>query len=67
MQIIKAIEVEGPCLNSYGYMIECIHRELRSLENASFIHVRREANNAAHTRVKLATTPVNSYGHRGAI
>jgi hypothetical protein len=39
-------------------LIDCIHRELHSLENANFIHVSREANNVAHTLTKLVTTHV---------
>ena len=58
MQVIKAIKVEGPSMSSCGNMIDCIRGELRSLENASFIHVSWEANNAAHTLAKLATTHV---------
>jgi ribonuclease HI len=58
MNVIKAIEAEGPCLSNYGHLIECIKRELQQLENASFIHVLRDANNAAHSLAKLATTHV---------
>jgi ribonuclease HI len=65
MQVIKAIEMNGQCMSSYGHMIECIREELRNLENASFTHVRREANNAAHTLAKLATTHVTLSTWRG--
>jgi hypothetical protein len=58
MNVIKSIEAEGPCLSNYGHLIECIKRELQQLENANFIHVLRDANNAAHTLAKLATTHV---------
>jgi hypothetical protein len=58
MNVIKAIEAEGPCLSNYGHLIEGIKRELQQLENASFIHVLRDANNAAHSLAKLATTHV---------
>jgi hypothetical protein len=58
LQIIKAIGEEGPCLSSFGHLIECIRNELRELECASFIHVMREANGAAHMLAHLATTHV---------
>jgi hypothetical protein len=58
LQVIKAIEVEDPCLRNYGHIIDCIRREINSLENGRFIHVKREANNAAHTPAKLATIHV---------
>jgi hypothetical protein len=67
MQIIKAIEVEDPCLRSYGHIIDCIRGELRCFENARFIHVRREANIAAHTLAKLATTHVTLSTWRGDV
>ena len=67
MQIIKAIEVEDPCLRSYGHIIDCIRRELSCFENASVIHVRREANIVAHTLAKLATTHVTLSTWRGDI
>jgi hypothetical protein len=67
MQIIKAIEVEDPCLRSYGHIIDCIHRELNCFKNASFIHVRREANIAVHTLAKLATTHVTLSTWRGDV
>ena len=58
LNVIKAIEAEGPCLSSYGHLIKCIKRELLQPENASLIHVLRDANIAAHTLAKLATTHV---------
>ena len=58
LNVIKAIEAKGPCLSSYGHLIECIKRELLQLENASFIYVLRDANIAAHTLAKLAITHV---------
>jgi hypothetical protein len=58
LQVIKAIGEEGPCFNSFGHLIDCIHSELRTLEQARFIHVRREANSAAHLLAQLATAHV---------
>jgi hypothetical protein len=58
LQIIKAIGEEGPCLSSFGHLIECIRNELRDFECASFIHVMREANGEAHMLAQLATTHV---------
>ena len=56
LQVIRAIATTDPCLSSYGHMIECIHRELRSLENVSFIHVIRGANTATHMLARMATS-----------
>jgi hypothetical protein len=67
LQVIKAIETEGPCMSSYGHLIDCIRGELCSFENACFIHVSREANNAAHTLAKLATTHVTLSTWRGDV
>jgi ribonuclease HI len=58
LQVITAIGEEGPCFNSFGHLIECIHHEQCELERVRFIHVRREANNAAHLLAQLATTHV---------
>jgi ribonuclease HI len=67
LQVIKAIEVEDPCLRNYGHIIDCIRREINSLENGRFIHVKREANNAAHTPAKLATTHVTLSTRKGDV
>ena len=67
MQVIKAIEMEGPCMCSYGHMIESIFEELRSFENASFIHVNQKANYAAHELAKLVTTHVTLSTWRGDV
>jgi hypothetical protein len=55
LQIIKAIGEEGPCLSSFGHLIDCIHNELRQLECASLIHVKREANYGAHLLATMST------------
>jgi ribonuclease HI len=57
LNVIKAIEAEGPCLSSYGHLIECIKKELQQLDNASFIHVLRDANSAAHMLSKVGYHP----------
>jgi hypothetical protein len=67
LQVIKAIEEEDPCLRNYGHIIDCIRRETNSLENARFIHVKREANNVAHTLAKLATTHVTMSTWKGDV
>ncbi|XP_059441827.1 uncharacterized protein LOC132174149 [Corylus avellana] len=58
MQVIKMIDSKGPCFSSYGQFIEGIKLELRGVENARFLHVLRDANNAAHVLAKLASTHV---------
>lgn len=51
-------EHEGMCLSCYGHYIEGIKHELCGFGKASFNHVCRDANNAAHVLAKLAATHV---------
>ena len=67
LQVIKAIDMEVPCMCSYGHVIESIREELHRFEKASFIHVNREANYAAHELAKLATTYVTLSTWRGDV
>jgi hypothetical protein len=67
IQVIKAIEVEDPCMRNYGHIIDCIRRKTSSLEQVRFIHLKREANTAAHTLAKLATTHVILSTWRGDV
>jgi hypothetical protein len=59
--VVKAIVTKGSCLSSFGHFVECVLLELHSLENAKFMHVMRDANNATHVLVKLATTHVTMF------
>jgi ribonuclease HI len=53
-QIITAINVEHPCLRSYGHLIDGAAAALVGLGNSRFSHVKREANCTAHGLAKLA-------------
>lgn len=56
--IVKEVNREGLCTNSYGHFVEGIQSEMRAFETAQFIHVNKEANNIAHRLAKLAITHV---------
>ena len=49
VQIVNEVNSSNPCQSLYRHFIEDIKEGIRSLEHASFIHVKREANEAAHT------------------
>ena len=54
--IVNEINKEDPCTSKYGHFVEGIKSEMRSLETASFLHVKREGNTVAHRLAKMATT-----------
>jgi ribonuclease HI len=56
--IVDAMNSNNPCDYSYGHFVEDIKPGLGSMENCSFVHVKREANLAAHTIAKAACNHV---------
>jgi ribonuclease HI len=52
--IVNAMNSLQPCDSSYGHFIEDARRELRVLGQSRFIHVKREANVAAHYLAQAA-------------
>jgi ribonuclease HI len=52
--IVNAVNSSQPCDSSYGHFIEDAKRGLCSLGNSMFVHVKREANVAAHTLARAA-------------
>jgi ribonuclease HI len=52
--IVNAMNSLQPCNSSYGHFIEDARRGLRELGHSRFIHVKREANVAAHYLARAA-------------
>jgi hypothetical protein len=49
LQVVNEVNTSNPCQSLHGHFIEDIKEGICSLEQVSFIHVSREANEAAHT------------------
>jgi hypothetical protein len=58
LQIVKKINFDAPCFNIFGHFVKDIQSGLGSLRSYSFVHVKREANLAAHGLAREATTHV---------
>lgn len=56
LQIVKAVKVTTPNLSKIGLFIESIKTELSFLRCASFVHVSRNCNEAAHVLAKEASS-----------
>ncbi|XP_059428671.1 uncharacterized protein LOC132162451 [Corylus avellana] len=60
LAVVKAINADGICESSYGHFVEDVKSFRREFTRASFIHVLRGANSAAHTLAKEACTHVTN-------
>lgn len=54
LNIVDAVNSNNPCESSYGHFVEDVKVGLVSIGNSKFVHVKREANLAAHTLAKAA-------------
>jgi hypothetical protein len=52
LTIVKEVNSTSPCDSSHGHIVEDIRTGLLSFDLSSFIHVKREANLAAHVLAK---------------
>lgn len=58
MQIVNVVNMEFHCNSMYGHLVDDIKNGLQGLDHASFTHVRRAANVAAHELAIEARTHV---------
>jgi hypothetical protein len=57
-QIVRDINTELPQLSRYGHLVNDIRKVLLSLRSFKVVHVKRDANEAAHNLTKEAVTHV---------
>ncbi|XP_062173543.1 uncharacterized protein LOC133879005 [Alnus glutinosa] len=53
-QVVNKIHSKPPFLSATGHLIESIVQEIQGLRSATFVHVHRECNGAAHLLAKEA-------------
>jgi hypothetical protein len=56
MQIVQEVYSEPPHMNQISHFVECIEQEFGYFTSSCVVHVHREANSAACTLAKEATT-----------
>ena len=60
--IISAVNSKLPCDSSYGHFVEDVKAGLASMGSSKFVHVKREANSAAHNTKKKKKTHLVTCG-----